>query len=58
MRSEPFAIQLYRRFLNGETIAGLSLDLGIPMDRIEIRIRAAALYREDHPGEFFRPCAA
>lgn len=49
MRLEPFAFQIYRRFLAGETIGGLSEDLGIPPDRIEMRIRAAAVYRETHP---------
>lgn len=49
MNSEPFALQLYRRFLNGESIAALELDLGIPAERIEMRIRAAALFRESHP---------
>jgi hypothetical protein len=49
MRSEPFAIQLYRRFLNGETIANLSLELGIPSERVEMRIRAAAVYCGAHP---------
>jgi hypothetical protein len=57
MRSEPFAIQIYRRFLDGETIAGLALELGIPVDRVEIRIRAAALFSESHPGEFRRYAA-
>jgi hypothetical protein len=53
MNPEPFAIQIYRRFLNGETIAALSLDLGIPTERVETRIRAAALYRESHvPGSW------
>jgi hypothetical protein len=49
MRSEPFAIQLYRRFLSGETIASISLEPGIPSERIEIRVRAAALYCGAHP---------
>ena len=44
MRSEPFAIQIYRRFLNGESIAAIALELGIPADRIEVRIRAAARF--------------
>jgi hypothetical protein len=44
MRPEPFAIQIYRRFLNGETIAAIALELGIPADRIEVRIRAAARF--------------
>jgi hypothetical protein len=49
MRSEPFAIQLYRRFLKGDTIANISLELGIPSERIEMRIRAAAVYCGTHP---------
>lgn len=49
MRLEPFAFQIYRRFLAGETIDRLSEDLGIPNERIEMRIRAAAVYRETHP---------
>ncbi len=43
---EPFAIQIYRRFLNGEPIARLAVELGIPRDRLEQRIRAARLYME------------
>lgn len=57
MRSEPFAIQLYRRFLGGETIDSLALELGIPAERIEIRIRAAALFREMHAAHSFRHVA-
>ena len=41
MREEPFSIQICRRFLAGETIAHLQEDLGIPTERIEVRIRAA-----------------
>lgn len=48
MNNEPFALQLYRRFLTGETIAQLSTQLGIPADRIETRIRAAAVYFGRH----------
>lgn len=44
MRTEPFAIQIYKRFLGGETIAALAQQLGIPPERIEVRIRAAANY--------------
>ena len=43
---EPLAIQIYRRFLEGESIATLALDLGIPEERVEVRIRAAARFRE------------
>ncbi len=46
MKSEPLAIQIYRRFLKGETIAALALELGIPEDRVETRIRAAAAFFE------------
>lgn len=46
MKLEPFALQIYRRFLEGQTIAALSLELGIPADRIEVRIRAAARYAQ------------
>jgi hypothetical protein len=41
MRAEPFAIQICRRFLRGETVAQLEQDLSIPAERIEMRIRAA-----------------
>lgn len=40
----PFAVQIYRRFQNGETVLQLSQRLGIPADRIEQRLRAAAQY--------------
>ena len=40
----PFALEIYRRFRNGETIQQLSIELGIPADRVEQRIRAAAAY--------------
>jgi hypothetical protein len=41
---EPFALGLFRRFLNGETVECLSAELEIPPDRIEMRLRAAELY--------------
>ena len=40
----PFAVEVYRRYLSGETIEELSRELGIPQDRIEDRIRAAEAY--------------
>ncbi len=43
---EPFALEVYRRFLKGETIQEISLDLGIPADRIRQRVEAAAVYRK------------
>ena len=40
----PFALEVYRRYLNGETMEELSATLEIPLDRIESRIRAAEAY--------------
>lgn len=42
---EPFALSLYWRFLNGESVHHLSAESGISADRIEQRLRAAALFR-------------
>lgn len=42
---QPFALELYRRFLSGETVQQLSSELAIPPERIDRRIRAAAAYR-------------
>ena len=42
----PFALEVYRRYVNGETIEELSTKLGIPLERIEFRIRAAEAYLE------------
>jgi hypothetical protein len=44
--TEPFALELHRRFTNGESAEQLSVELGIPLERIEIRLRAVALYLE------------
>jgi len=44
MKSEPFALQIYRRFLEGESVEELATNLGIPVERIETRIRAAQNY--------------
>jgi hypothetical protein len=40
----PFALEVYRRYLNGETVEELSAELGILPERIEDRIRAAEAY--------------
>ena len=45
---EPLAIEIYRRYLNGETVEQLSADLGIPEERIEYRLRAAQAYVQRH----------
>ena len=43
---QAFAFEVYRRFLNGQTLQQLSAELGVPADRIEQRLRAAARHRE------------
>jgi len=42
----PFAVEVYERFLKGESIRQLADELEIPVDRVEQRLRAAALYLE------------
>ena len=42
----PFAVEVYERFLKGESIRQLADELQIPADRVESRLRAAALYLE------------
>ncbi len=42
----PFALEVRRRYLRGETIEQLSAELGIPPDRIERRLRVAEAYVE------------
>ncbi len=41
---KPFAIQLWERFIRGETIEQLAAALDIPVERIAARIRAAEAY--------------
>lgn len=45
---KPFAIQLYERFMSGETIEQLAAALEIPVERIAARIRAAERYVWQH----------
>ena len=40
--SEPLALHLYARMLAGETHQQIAEDLGIPLERIQWRLRAAA----------------
>lgn len=40
----PFALEIYRRYLNGESVEQLSAELTIPVERIEQRLRAAEEY--------------
>jgi hypothetical protein len=46
VQPEPFALILYRRFLDGETVPQLAACLSIPEERVLPRIRAAALFYE------------
>ena len=41
---KPLAIELYERFLNGETIEQIAADTQIPEERVAQRIRAAEEY--------------
>ena len=43
---EPLAVELYRRFLEGETVWQLAVRLDIPADRVATRVQAAARYLE------------
>ncbi len=47
---EAFAFEVWRRFVTGETAQQLATELGIPVNRIEQRVRAAAWYRISHEG--------
>lgn len=42
---KPFALELHERVLKGETIEQLSKELGIPVERIALRVRVAAELR-------------
>ena len=42
--NHPFAVEVFDRFLKGESIRQLADELQIPADRVELRLRAAALY--------------
>lgn len=46
--TEPLAIELYRRYIGGETKADISADLGIPNDRVQVRLDAAARFLREH----------
>ena len=44
--NHPFAVEVFERFLEGKSIRELADELQIPADRVELRLRAAALYLE------------
>jgi hypothetical protein len=45
-QAESFPMMLYRRFRGGETVTQLAAELDIPVERVETRLRVAALYEE------------
>ncbi len=45
---KPFAIQIYERFIGGETVEQLAAALDIPVERVAARIRAAESYIRMH----------
>ena len=47
-QTQPFAFELYRRFRNGQSPEQLAAELGIPVERIRMRIKAAAAYWRQH----------
>ncbi len=47
--SEPFALRLLKEYQRGKPVETLSLETGIPPERIEMRLKAATAYRKEHP---------
>jgi hypothetical protein len=45
-QAESFPMMLYRRFRGGETVTQLAVQFDIAEDRVEVRLRAAALLEE------------
>jgi hypothetical protein len=45
-QAESFPMMLYRRFCGGETVTQLAAEFDIAEDRVESRLRAAALCEE------------
>ncbi len=45
-QAESFPTMLYRRFRDGETVTQLAAQFEIAEERVELRLRAAALYEE------------
>ena len=42
--AKPLALQLLEQHRNGKTVEQLSREMGIPTERIEIRLKAATAY--------------
>jgi hypothetical protein len=51
MSPEPFALELFRRFLAGEQIEELAEQTGIPVERVAQRIRAADDFFDRRSGD-------
>jgi DNA-directed RNA polymerase sigma subunit (sigma70/sigma32) len=47
--SEPLAVLIYRRYMDGKTVQQLAVDFGISEERIKQRLRAAAAFLERRP---------
>ena len=54
-RVTPLAVELLEAYRNGKSVEELSSETGIPADRIEVRLRAAAAFlrRAKGRGEWF-----
>jgi hypothetical protein len=46
---KPFAVELYEEYLSGKTAEQLALETGIPVERIQARLRAAAAFQKPTP---------
>ena len=46
---EPFALGLLKEYRRGKTVEALSREMGIPAERIEMRLKVAAAYLREHP---------
>jgi hypothetical protein len=49
---EPFAVHLLGEYQRGKTVEQLSRDTGIPIERIEMRLKAATAHVQRAPGVF------
>lgn len=47
---KPFAIQLYERFINGESVEHLAAALDIPVERVAARLLAAERHLQGRAG--------
>ena len=52
----PFAVELLEEHRNGKSVEELSRETGIPADRIEMRLKAAATFLKRNSEGLGRPC--